>query len=81
MKQHIVVELPTGDWAVVPEGSTINVYLLNDEALDQVANGGMKPGEVDAIDVTRMDLSTKWSCSLCGEVDGHRPGCPKARRK
>lgn len=55
MGKHIVVELPTGDWAEVPEGATLKLYLFNDESMAEVANGAA-PDSVQAIHSMHFDV-------------------------
>jgi len=90
MNRHIVVELPTGDWAEVLPGSTLKLYQFDDAGMAELRNG-MAPHNVDAIQVMDMDLDLdtegeggvvqEEACDLCGHPESaHSPRCPRYRR-
>lgn len=82
MNKHIVVQLPSGDWAQVPEGSTVKVYVFDDANMAELATGGADPEDLTALECTELDLDfgSGDACNLCGHPnDSHSPACPKAR--
>lgn len=82
MNKHIVVQLPSGDWAQIPEGGSVKVYIFDDDAMADLATGGVDPENLQALDCTELNLDFGEGdvCNLCGQhSDKHHPRCPKGR--
>jgi hypothetical protein len=89
--KHLVVELPTGDWAEIVDGGKLVLHVFEDEQFGEVCNGA-SPSSVESVQSVEMDLdfdpegeggievgSGRDACELCGQSDGHHPRCPRGR--
>jgi len=53
---HIVVELPTGDWAKLPDGASLVVYTLEDAEMAAVETGAISLRDANYVNKATMEL-------------------------